>query len=175
MSSERKILSSRANGAKSRGPKSLDAKRRSTAHNTHHGLLARTIVLEDENLQAFTNLLRAMEADLKPDGEIERQMVENMAADRWRMLRLWAIERSSLKDEMDKHDPAANDPSTRAARAFRTLSDESHSLDLLNRYETRIDRQYFRSLNSLLKRRADNPIEKLPPEPNPISEHLEVR
>jgi hypothetical protein len=155
MSSERRIQSSRTNGAKSRGPKTPDSKRRSTAHNTHHGLLARTIVLEDENLQSFTDLADAIERALKPQNEIERELIENLAATRWRLLRLWSIERSSLIIEMVKNDPALNDPSTRAAMTFRTLSDESRSLELLNRYETRLDRQWARSLNLLLKMQRD--------------------
>jgi hypothetical protein len=88
-----------------------------------------------------------------------RALVENLAVGRWRLLRLWAIERSTLKAEMDKHDPAAMEPSARAALAFRALSDESRSLDLLNRYEARFDRQYARSLNLLLKMgQASQPV-----------------
>ena len=128
---------------------------RTAMNNLQHGLLAHTIVLEDENLQAFTDLLSAFERNLGPRNEMESDLVRNMAVCRWRLLRLWAIESSSLKIEMDKHDPAANSPSIRAALAFRTLADESHSLDLLNRYETRFDRQYARSLALLFKMRNE--------------------
>jgi len=140
-----------ANGAKSRGPKTPESKLRSAGRNLRHGLLARTVVLEDENLQSFADLLSAFERDLDPQNEIECALDKNMAVSRWRLLRLWAIERSTLKVEMDKHDPATNDPGARAALAFRALSDESRSLDLLNRYEARFDRQYARSLTLLLK------------------------
>jgi hypothetical protein len=181
MSSERRILASRANGAKSRGPKTPESKRRSAANNLRHGMLARTVVLEDENLQSFADLLSALERDLDPQNEIARALVENMAVSRWRLLRLWAIERSSLKIEMDKHDPATKDPGTRAALAFRALSDESRSLDLLNRYETRFDRQYARSLTLLLKvGQASRPVAANPsdnfchsnPVPNSNTAHL---
>ena len=153
MSSERKIRASRANGAKSRGPKTPESKARSSKNSLRHGLLARTVVLEDENLQSFTDLLIAVERDLDPQNEIERALAENVAISRWRLLRLLALERATLKIEMDKHDPAGKDPCTRAALAFRALSDETHSLELLNRYEARIDRQFARSLNLLLKLR----------------------
>jgi len=155
MSSERRIRASRANGAKSRGLKTPESKARSSKNSLRLGLLARTVVLEDENLQSFTDLLIAVARDLDLQNEIERALAENMAISRWRLQRLLALERATLKIEMDKHDPAAQDPATRAALAFRALSDESHSLDLLNRYEARIDRQFARSLNLLLKLRQD--------------------
>lgn len=173
MSSERRILSSRINGAKNRGAKTPEAMRRSAANGRKHGLLARTVVLEDENLQSFRDLLSAFERDLDPQNEIECALVENMAVSRWRLLRLWAIESSTMKIEMDKHDRATKDPATRAALAFRTLGDESRSLDLINRYETRFDRQYGRSLTLLLKVQAahvGNPNAFCHPEPVPNSD-----
>jgi hypothetical protein len=156
MSSERRIRSSRANGVLSRGPKTPESKARSVTNNLRHGLLSRTVVLEEENLKSFADLLTALERDLDPQDEVESGLVENMAVSRWRLLRLWAIERASLKIEMDKHDPATKDPGTRAALAFRALSDNSRSLDLLNRYESRFDRQYARSLTLLLKLRQQS-------------------
>ena len=159
MTSNLKSQAARANGAKSRGPKTPEGKRRSSANSLRHGLLARTVVLEDENGNTFADLLAAFERDLHPQNEVERSLVENMAIGRWRLLRLWAIERASLKTEMEKHDPEANDPATRAAMAFRALGDQSRCLDLLNRYESRFERQYARSLGLLLKMNAVPPRE----------------
>jgi hypothetical protein len=62
MSSERRIQTSRANGAKSQGPKTPEGKLRS-ARNRLHDVLARTIVLDDEHA-AFTALLDAFESEL---------------------------------------------------------------------------------------------------------------
>jgi len=159
MSSERRIRASRANGAKSPGPKTPESKRRSAANSLRHGLLSRTVVLEDEDFQAFSDLFSSLVRDLRPQNEIERTLVENMAIGRWRLLRLWEIERSSLKAEMDKHDPATKDSGACAALAFQALSDESRSLHLLNRYEARFHRQFHRSLTRLVEiRRASRPI-----------------
>ena len=47
----------------------------------------------------------------------------------------------------------------RLSLAFRALADQSRTLDLLNRYESRFDRQFVRSLNLLMKlARPDNPL-----------------
>jgi hypothetical protein len=169
MSSKRKILSARANGAKNRGAKTPEAAQRSAANNLKHGLVAHTVVLEEENLQAFTDLLTVYERRLQPQNEIETALVETIVVCRWRLLRLWSIERSSLKIEMDKHDAGEKSPSIRAAIAFRTLSDDSRSLDLINRYETRYDRQISRSLNMLHKLQSQSPNQFCRSEPIPNS------
>ncbi len=151
MSSERRIQASRLNGAKSKGPKTPEGKLRSAGNSRRHGVLARTIVLDDERAASFTTLLAAFESELQPAGAVEQACVENMAVARWRMMRLWGMEKAGLQFQMSKQDPAAHDPATKAAVAFRSLCDDSRSADLLNRYETRYDRQYARALNLLLK------------------------
>ena len=80
------------------------------------------------------------------------------------MMRIWGIEKANLTHEINKQDQAAQDAPTRAALAFRSLSDGSRTLDLLHRYETRYDRQYARAYR-LLKLTTN-----LPPEPNPKTE-----
>src|SRR5579863_2385025 len=141
MSSERRIASSRANGALSYGPKTPEGKLRSARNSIRHGVLARTIVLQEESAASFNNLLAAFEQELQPHGPVERSCVENMAVARWRMLRLWGMEKAGLQLEMARQDPNLQDAPTRAAGAFRALCDDSRSADLLHRYEIRYDRQ----------------------------------
>lgn len=77
-----------------------------------------------------------------------------MAVARWRMMRIWAMEKANLQYEMSKDQTPGRDAPTRAGLAFRKLCDESRSVDLLGRYETRHDRQYCRALNLLMKKKA---------------------
>jgi hypothetical protein len=74
-----------------------------------------------------------------------------MAAARWRLMRIWSIERATMQTEIDKHDGGKYPPNARAAFAFRDLANQSRTLDLLTRYEVRFDRQFARALNLLLK------------------------
>jgi hypothetical protein len=79
-----------------------------------------------------------------------------MAVARWRQMRIWGLEKVSMEDEMQKQSGlfnASEDPATRMARAFRTLSDDSRSLELINRYEARYDRQYLRAHRRFLELR----------------------
>jgi len=72
-------------------------------------------------------------------------------------MRLWVYESAALSHEMRKN-ALANESESKAtlgSLAFRTLSDEIASLDNLNRYETRFDRQYSRCLQRLRELQAD--------------------
>ncbi len=159
MSSQRRIQSSRANGAKSRGPVTPAGRRKSSQNNLRHGLLAEAVVLDEEKPEAFFELLGNLTCEHNPQTETQRILVETMAIARWRLTRLWAIERETLQAEIHKHDPAEHSEPARAALAFRGLADQGRTLDILNRHESRLDRQYARSLNLLMKLAApDNPL-----------------
>jgi hypothetical protein len=159
MSSQRRIQSSRANGAKSRGPVTPAGRLKSSRNNLRHGLLAEAVVLDEEKPEAFFELLADLTREHNPQTETQRILVETMAIARWRLTRLWSIERETLQAEIQKHDPAEHSPSARAALAFRGLADQARILDILNRHESRLDRQYARSLNLLMKLAApDNPL-----------------
>jgi hypothetical protein len=151
MSSKRKIRASQRNGARSRGPVTEAGRLKSSANSARHHLLSKTILLENERPEAFADLLAGLTGEFNPQTETQRALVENMAVSRWRQMRIWAVERATLQSAMDAHDPNTTDSATRAAQAFRSLADDSRTLDLLSRYETRFDRQFARSLNLLIK------------------------
>jgi hypothetical protein len=71
------------------------------------------------------------------------------------MLAVWDIERSTFEIEMAKHQSMPDDFGARLALAFRTLCDETRTLDLLGRYESRFTREYNRSVDLLEGLRAE--------------------
>ncbi len=151
MSTERRIRASQLNGARSRGPVTPAGRQKSSANSARHHLLSKTILLENERPEAFADLLAGLTSEFNPQTETQRALVENMAVSRWRQMRIWAVERATLQSAMEAHDPDATDGATRVALAFRSLADDSRTLDVLSRYETRFDRQFARSLNLLIK------------------------
>jgi hypothetical protein len=151
MSSEIRIATSRANGAKSRGPKTALGKSRSSQNGRRHGLLTKTVVLENERPAAFSDLLAAFEAELLPANQVEKVCVDTMAVAHWRLMRLWGIQKAGLQSEMRRQTEDKHDHATSTADAFRTICDQSRAADLLHRYETCYDRQYARALNLLLR------------------------
>jgi len=164
MRSELQILASRANGAKSRGAISPQGKLNSSSNRIDHGLLAETVVLEGESADRLAALSDAFHQCLQPRDEVELAYVESMILCRWRQMRLWQLESAGMGHEIRKksHMHESETKATRAALAFRTLSDESHFLELMNRYETRFHRQFARAHRILLDLRK----RVLPLEPN---------
>ena len=189
LSSLRRIVSSRANGARSRGPSTQAGKLRSAANSRTHGLLAKCVVLENESPECFQSMLDAYLARFQPSDEVELGIVEEMIAAAWRGRRAWAMETKLLDSAMSALDPAPdNDERLRLTSGFTELSKQP-PLELVHRYETRLHRIFQRSLNNFLLLRlvsaesdagpdgsalpATVEIGKMPNEPSPISGHLD--
>ena len=111
------------------------------------GLLARSIVITGEDPELFSSCSRNVRR-IPAHRAVENALVETLAVSRWRQMRLWALEGAGLNHQIATQEEPV-DPSTRAALAFRALSDNSRSLELLNRYESRYDRQFGRTLARL--------------------------
>jgi hypothetical protein len=156
MRSKLQILASRANGAKSRGAVTPEGQLASAGNRLDHGLLAEAIALDGEAADRLAALSLAFHELLQPQNEIELSHVENMIMCRWRQMRLWILESANMSHEIRRQALLHEFESkpTRAALAFRHLCDESHSLELINRYETRFNRQFIRAHKCLLDIRA---------------------
>ena len=164
MSSLKRILASRANGARSKGPKTPDGKRRSSSNALRHGLLANSVLVGAESRPQFDSLVASHLERFDPVDGVEFGMIEEMASSYWRMRRLWAIERRLVDDTLARQDQNT-DELDRLTAAFSALA-ATPELALLHRYETRLHRIYQRALDNLLTLREP----ELPKEPSPISE-----
>jgi hypothetical protein len=155
MSSTRRINSSRANGARSRGPRTPEGKARSSVNAIRHGLLSKTTVLENEDEDSFQKLVGHYIERFSPVGQVDFDMIEEMTHSYWLLRRAWAIQTRMMDDAM-RHQPA-RDELGRITAAFRELA-AGPELALLHRYETSLHRMYQRSLhNLLLLRETDLP------------------
>src|ERR1035437_4162877 len=163
MSSLRRINSSRANAARSRGPITPEGKERSSAHPPPPGLLPNGVVLKNESSQCFDALVPQHIQRFAPADGVEFAMIEEMVAANWRMRRAWAIENRLMEKAIRNQPPG--DEVARIAAAFSEPA-ASPELNLLHRYEARLHRIYQRALNNLVM--LGEP--ELPNEPSPISE-----
>ena len=163
MSSLRRILSSRANGARSRGPVSLQGRRASSQNAIRHGLLSDCVVLPSESSGSFAQLVAQHIQRFAPLDGVEFGMIEEMAAAYWRLRRAWAIENNLLSEALAAQPPG--DDVNRIAAAFRQQA-STPALALLHRYETRLHLMYQRALHNILLLRTAG----IPNEPSPISE-----
>jgi hypothetical protein len=166
MSSLRRVQSSKANGALSKGPTTPAGKQRSSLNALRHGLCAKCIVLDHESRENFLILLQQHVDLFQPANEVEFGMIEEMCAAYWRQRRAWTIETALL----DKHialQSGVTGPERMAAAFDHPAA--APTLPLLYR-ETRQHLMYQRALRTLAILRTV----KDPNDPSPISEHSPV-
>jgi uncharacterized protein (TIGR03437 family) len=146
-----RAATSRANGAKSHGPTSIPGKRNSRRNALTHGQTARLLTLDRESDDSFIEVLAALEAQLQPQNELEDELVETIAYNRWRTVRTWSQEKAVLDTAMSHANLAAPDLPTAECGgiALRNLSDQSRVLAIIDRNENRYQRSYHRALREL--------------------------
>jgi hypothetical protein len=173
MSSLTKAEQARINGAKSRGPKTDEGKRKSSMNACKHGLTSSLIVHQNEDDEEFQRLLAVFIDKFQPADPVEHDLVFEAAAARYQLRRAWALETATFDWQMEKQRKSVDnqvencDEETRTAIAFESLADDSNSLALLNRYHARIRRGFEKAIRDLEHLRSSRTLTqpKLPNEP----------
>ena len=157
--SDKQIAANRANSKKSTGANTETGHRNSARNSTRHGILSSVILLEGESRERFAALVNSLHTEYQPENSTEVQYIQKAAVALWRQMRTWAVETAGVSHEMKlqaesvTHENAA----TRAMLAYRSLADNSRHLELMSRYEHRFDREHYRALEAL-DRRKDRKI-----------------
>jgi hypothetical protein len=177
-----KSTTARINGAKSHGPTTAAGQTRSSRNALRHGLSASAApalapaspVLPTESAADYQTLLHSYMSEFTPEGLLETELVETMAAARWRLRRVSTIETTLLTIEMDRLAESidhrfkdlnrAPTPDDRLAWTFHRVA-EKPSLNLLLRYEATLTRTYARALKQLQQLQSLRDREELPNEP----------
>ena len=87
MASERQIEANRLNAQASTGPRTARGKAASSGNALTHGLTARTFLLPGEDPEEYRCLRESMMAELRPEGPLESELVEQIVSVLWRMRR----------------------------------------------------------------------------------------
>jgi hypothetical protein len=82
----------RQNAAHSRGPVTIEGKRRVSLNALRHGLTGHTVVLPSEDLAAYQKHCGEFHTELKPQGLIESKCVQTIADTYWRLDRIRAMD-----------------------------------------------------------------------------------
>lgn len=154
MVSEKRLQANRANAARSTGPKTAEGKARSSRNALRHGLLAKHLLVGQENPESFHALLNMMIDRFSPVNDVEFGMIEEMTAAYWRVRRAWTIETEMLEAGVANQAPGPYN--VRLAAAFGELA-ETSKLNVLHRQETRLHVMYQRALHNLLVLRQTPP------------------
>ncbi len=107
MTTQKQIEANRRNSRRSPGPKTRTGKAASKMNAMNHGLLAEQVAVRGEDPVEFTRVLESLVDELQPQGPLEEQLVERVAACMWRLRRLYRIEagiftHESLTIELDR-------------------------------------------------------------------------
>jgi hypothetical protein len=171
MSSQRRTISSRANGAKSHGPTTPEGKQRSSRNATTHGFFADCVLLDGEDPEALEQLIQEHMERFQPADGVEDSIVYQICAAQWRLYRVLTMETQALNKQQ----------AILAGNTLYPLSDAfeaagaSPSMALLQRHESRLQLIHQRALRSLkLLRTIDGgPNESTENKPSPITEQPE--
>jgi hypothetical protein len=135
----------------SRGPRTNEGKAKSSQNALKHGLTARYALLPDENPTLRRQLSARLVTDLKPQGALERELVERLAHLSWRLRRVPGFEAhvmAAIGEEDDPDDDSAL-PQPLAERGLGHVVKrflESDYSSKLNKYEANLQRQFSTTL-----------------------------
>jgi hypothetical protein len=155
MSTQKRIDSSRANGAKSRGPVTPQGRARSRAARLTHGLTSDLIVLEYESRKDFDAMREEYFAEYQPQTRSRFDLVDQLVITRWRLNRVLVLQSVLMENQMIRQQPEihavyeACGPETQAGIAYQHLIDDGGALESLNRHETRLSAELRRTLKLL--------------------------
>ena len=151
------------------------SRERSSQNALKHGLCSRRMfVFSNESPDRWNAFLKVWTDKLQPRDEAEYCIVEDIAHAQWRLRRARTYESGLMDTAMEEQAEELSkiyeevDEGIRQSSAFKSLADNSRSLDVLHRYETRARRAFDRGLTALEKLRALCPSD--PPSTEPLSE-----
>ena|GEM_PF-3387851 len=96
MSTEKKTASNRKNAQKSIGPKTAAGKAIVSQNARTHGLLSRSLIIEGESQEEFSEMLRLLVDEFQPVGLVEHALVERVGIALWRQRRLVQAESAEV-------------------------------------------------------------------------------
>ena len=146
MTSEKQARANRQNALKSTGPRTPEGKA-SVRHNAvKHGLLAKEVLLPEEDEAAFKDLDERLRNELEPVGELENMLVDLIVAARWRLRRLGRVEADIFTNLSGVSDNLGG--------AFMQDSHHANAFSKLSRYETPIERSLYKALHEFQRLQA---------------------
>jgi len=166
--SDKQRAASRANGAKSKGPVSVEGRARSSRNSLRHGFCSSVVVLPHEDKAHFEQHCDSYIDDFQPANQSQLDLVETMAAAQWRLNRFLEIEAKIFEKEMLLHDDDMEKEFAdmiaveKLAWTFDYIANKTTSLQMLTRYESQLNRSYDRAFKRLKELKA---LQQNEPEP----------
>lgn len=141
---------SRVNGAKSHGPVTPEGKAKSSQNGTTHGLFSDSLLLRKESREAWNQLSADLVERFDPVGNVELNIIYQMAVTTWRSQRAINMEAAIIDMEIDVvelTDAPANSPEDEvriAATAYVKAVGRDKAILELGRQSIRLDNLWMR-------------------------------
>ena len=146
-----KAATARINGAESNGPITAEGKAASSQNSLRHGLTSSRVVLPHESQEAYDKLEASFSKRFKPADELESELVQEMAAARWRLRRIQSMEsalfKKAIKQQQEALGPDADESEIHDA-AYADVAD-SKSYLMLVRHAAQLRRAYEKAWKEL--------------------------
>ncbi len=147
----------RANGARSHGPITAEGKAISSQNSLKHGLTSSRVVLPHESQEAYDNLEASLVNRFKPADDLESELVQEMAAARWRLRRIEAMEAALFKKAIKQHEEAGDLDALDIAYAEVA---ESKSYRMLVRHAAQLRRAFEKAWKEIQLIQADRQLDE---------------
>lgn len=122
------------NSKRSGGPRTDTGKSVSSHNSIKHGLLSQKTLLEGEDPKELQQLAERLYSSLQPQGELEELLVDRIVSSFWRMRRIISYELGNAISEY--------------------ANGIMHDADLFFRYETMLEKGFYKALHELERQQA---------------------
>lgn len=149
--SEKQIAANRQN-AKLGGVKTESGKEVSRWNATKHGLLSREVLLKEENKQDLVELSQQLNDYFQPETGMEQILVDRIIANVWRLKRALKIETEMIEGDCGPGFMETESKTLGSALSYDFANNDTYGK--LIRYETSIERGFYRALHELQRIQA---------------------
>ena len=153
MATARQVAANTRNAKLPRGPLSAEASAAVRENAVKHGLTAKHVVMQHEDEADYHELRASIVMEYQPLTPQEHRFADQIAQNYWRLLRCRRVETATfenrlgtLKDRL-KIDPKA--PIDNDEGISICMSNEGRDFDTIRRYETTIERAWYRAIREL--------------------------
>jgi len=153
MASARQIAANKRNASLPRGPLSETAAAAIRENAQKHGLTAKHVVLRHESYTDYQELRASIVMEYQPATPQEQRLADQIAQNYWRLLRCRRVETATFENRLDtlkdrlKIDPAS--PIDDDQGVSICMSNDARDFDTIRRYETTIERAWYRAIREL--------------------------
>jgi hypothetical protein len=156
--SDAKLNANRQNAQFSTGPRTDEGKQKSSLNALRHGLAGDVVLMPEEDMQIFQVFCHDFHQEWQPVGQTEKQLVQTLANNQWRIHRahsreraVYAIGQDKLGDQIDAEQPEVRTALTAALVDIQ----QSKELERISRHGSRIQRDYMNTLKMLQQLQAE--------------------